>query len=108
MRLQLELQGFVSRKVATDARWRDVTVIFSGHEVPGEGEHKIMDFIRSEKMRPNYDSRTRHCLYGEPEVLCVPPFLFPIHPIHRSFLELFHLSPIRVYVCLFHCEMPHE
>lgn len=23
-----------------------------------------MDFIRSEKARPDYDSNTRHCLYG--------------------------------------------
>lgn len=23
-----------------------------------------MDFIRSEKIRPDYDANTRHCLYG--------------------------------------------
>jgi len=56
---------FVKHKLASDPKWKDLTIVFSGHDVPGEGEHKIMDFIRHEKHKPGYDPNTRHCIYGQ-------------------------------------------
>lgn len=63
-RLHQQLKYFVTYKVSTDRLWRKVTVILSGHETPGEGEHKIMDYIRYARSRPDHDPNTRHCLYG--------------------------------------------
>ena len=63
-RLHEQLKYFVTMKISTDSLWRNVKVILSGHETPGEGEHKIMDFIRHEKSLPGYDPNVRHCLYG--------------------------------------------
>lgn len=63
-RLHDVLQGFVIHKISTDPLWRGIRVYLSGHETPGEGEHKIMDFIRYEKSQPGYNPNTRHCLYG--------------------------------------------
>ncbi|KAL9624273.1 MAG: hypothetical protein Q9160_001520 [Pyrenula sp. 1 TL-2023] len=63
-RLTLQLKYFISRKVTEDADWQGVEVVLSGHEVPGEGEHKIMEYIRQAKAQLNYDPNVRHCLYG--------------------------------------------
>eukprot|EP00127_Corallochytrium_limacisporum_P006960 Clim_evm14s239 gene=Clim_evmTU14s239 len=64
VRLSAALRAFVTTKLNSDRQWREVQVIFSGHETPGEGEHKVMDYIRMVRMQPEYDPYTRHCLYG--------------------------------------------
>ncbi|XP_050991483.1 5'-3' exoribonuclease 1 isoform X1 [Labeo rohita] len=63
-RLQEQLKYFVHNKLSTDKSWQGVNVYLSGHETPGEGEHKIMEFIRSETTKPGHNPNTRHCLYG--------------------------------------------
>ncbi|KAM3961555.1 LOW QUALITY PROTEIN: 5'-3' exoribonuclease pacman [Aphomia sociella] len=63
-RLHEQLKYFVKLKMSTDPLWSKVKVILSGHETPGEGEHKIMDYIRWARSQPDYDPNTRHCLYG--------------------------------------------
>lgn len=63
-KLTQQLKYFISKKVSEDTDWQGVEVVLSGHEVPGEGEHKIMEYIRQAKAQPNYDPNVRHCLYG--------------------------------------------
>ena len=38
--------------------------MFSGSETPGEGEHKIVEYIRKNKVSSDYNPNTRHCVYG--------------------------------------------
>lgn len=63
-KLTQQLKYFVNKKVSEDLDWQGVEVVLSGHEVPGEGEHKIMEYIRQAKAQPGYDPNRRHCLYG--------------------------------------------
>lgn len=63
-RLQEALKYFVKSKISSNPIWQKCRVILSGHETPGEGEHKIMDYIRYLKASTDYDPNTRHCLYG--------------------------------------------
>ncbi|KAL7069106.1 XRN 5'-3' exonuclease domain-containing protein [Cryptosporidium serpentis] len=62
--LNRQLKFFVHYQIQNDPIWRDLEVILSGSDIPGEGEHKIMDYIRCIKSQPDYNNNTRHCLYG--------------------------------------------
>lgn len=48
-RCTAHIQHFLQRKVSEDPAWQNLTIIFSGPNVPGEGEHKILAFMREQK-----------------------------------------------------------
>jgi 5'-3' exonuclease len=59
------LEHFVKYKISTDPKWQNLSIIVSGPNVPGEGEHKIMDFIREQKASKDYNPNLRHCIMGQ-------------------------------------------
>ena len=63
-RLSEHLKFYVLKKQTEDPLWQRTTVILSGHEVRGEGEHKIMEHIRWARGEPGWDPNQTHCLYG--------------------------------------------
>ena len=44
--------------------WKGLTVIYSDSSVPGEGEHKILEFIRLQRTTEHYNANKSHCIYG--------------------------------------------
>eukprot|EP00633_Aureoumbra_lagunensis_P007238 CAMPEP_0197315814 /NCGR_PEP_ID=MMETSP0891-20130614/39599_1 /TAXON_ID=44058 ORGANISM="Aureoumbra lagunensis, Strain CCMP1510" /NCGR_SAMPLE_ID=MMETSP0891 /ASSEMBLY_ACC=CAM_ASM_000534 /LENGTH=1690 /DNA_ID=CAMNT_0042804961 /DNA_START=66 /DNA_END=5141 /DNA_ORIENTATION=+ len=64
-RVAVRLANFVKAKVAEGAEvWATINeIIVSGADVPGEGEHKIIQFIR--ERRPTFQTCERHCMYGQ-------------------------------------------
>jgi 5'-3' exoribonuclease 1 len=65
LRISSAIRYFIRKKLKEDPLWRNLSVIFSGPEVPGEGEHKIMQHIRDMRNQPEYRPNTRHCMYGQ-------------------------------------------
>jgi 5'-3' exoribonuclease 2 len=62
--LAASLRYWLAYKLNTDPMWAKMKVILSDSSVPGEGEHKIMEFIRSQRSSPDHDPNTKHVIYG--------------------------------------------
>jgi 5'-3' exonuclease len=58
------LHFYVQDRVAASKAWASLQVFVSDVTVPGEGEHKIMDFIRYARSLPDYNANMQHCVYG--------------------------------------------
>lgn len=59
-----QIKYFLDMKLNTDPLYQPLKIVYSDAGVPGEGEHKIMDYLRSFRSDPNYEPNTRHCIYG--------------------------------------------
>ncbi|KAL3479813.1 exoribonuclease 2 [Aspergillus californicus] len=62
--LAAALRYWIAYKLNTDPAWEKMKIIISDATVPGEGEHKIMEFVRSQRASPEHDPNTRHVMYG--------------------------------------------
>ncbi|ORD95032.1 XRN4 [Enterospora canceri] len=49
-RLDDYMNQLIKFKMSTDSAWKNKTVIYSNYKVPGEGEQKIMEYMRMHKM----------------------------------------------------------
>jgi 5'-3' exoribonuclease 2 len=46
-KLSADLQHYIYKRMNEDSAWKSIIVILSDANAPGEGEHKIMDFIQT-------------------------------------------------------------
>mmetsp|Transcript_6030 Transcript_6030/g.10449 ORF Transcript_6030/g.10449 Transcript_6030/m.10449 type:complete len:1181 (-) Transcript_6030:391-3933(-) len=58
------LRYYIAERINQNPAFKNVRVVLSDAQSPGEGEHKVMQFIRRQRAEPSYDPNTTHVLYG--------------------------------------------
>ncbi|TMW66177.1 hypothetical protein Poli38472_003942 [Pythium oligandrum] len=58
------MRFYIRDRINNNPAWKSIKVIFSDAGCPGEGEHKLMSYIRDQRAQPGYDPNQHHVLHG--------------------------------------------
>lgn len=70
------IDWFIRSMISFHPEWKNLEIVFSNEKVPGEGEHKIMQYIRS-----HGTSTETYCIYGLDADLMMLGMMLPVDKV---------------------------
>lgn len=87
------IDGYIKMMLSTSPEWQHLEVLFSNEKVAGEGEHKIMQYIK--QINKPYES---YCIYGLDADLIMLGMLLPVENVcifREMEYDVFHILEVR-------------
>lgn len=95
--LDAYLKQYIKHMVESDILWSNIQIYYSGVSVPGEGEHKIMDFIRKSIKSDDFKNG-QHLIHGNDAdlVFIINIYLIELLVVYYKniYLKTFYLKGI--------------
>lgn len=98
------MDKYLEKQLEESELWKNLKVVFSSSSEAGEGEHKIMKFIRDQRRCPDYQPNTRHAVFGQDADLILlsllthePHFLLIREDMETKSYEDFIILDIRIF-----------
>lgn len=85
----------IRREIEQNDTWKRCEVVYSPHTVPGEGEHKILDYIRG--MSDEQKENETHCIWGPDGDLFMLTLSSHIKEMYLFRNDQFNFGYFRVY-----------
>eukprot|EP00636_Phaeomonas_parva_P014751 CAMPEP_0118859926 /NCGR_PEP_ID=MMETSP1163-20130328/5958_1 /TAXON_ID=124430 /ORGANISM="Phaeomonas parva, Strain CCMP2877" /LENGTH=661 /DNA_ID=CAMNT_0006793567 /DNA_START=21 /DNA_END=2002 /DNA_ORIENTATION=+ len=63
-KLAIFLRYYILDRCNKNPAWKNIKVVFSDANEPGEGEHKIMNYIRAQRSHAGYEPNQKHVIHG--------------------------------------------
>eukprot|EP00501_MAST-03F_sp_TOSAG23-6_P000686 GSMAST32.ASY1.ANO1.713.1 assembled CDS len=63
-KLSEHLRWYCHDRLTNNPNWKHLKIVLSDARCPGEGEHKIMQYIRQQRAQPGYNPNEKHILHG--------------------------------------------
>lgn len=89
------IDGYIKMMLSTSPEWQHLEVLFSNEKVAGEGEHKIMQYIK--QIDKPYES---YCIYGLDADLIMLGMLLPVENVcifREMEYDVFHILEVRAF-----------
>lgn len=89
------IDGYIKTMISTSPEWQNLEVVFSNEKVAGEGEHKIMQYIK--KLDKPYET---YCIYGLDADLIMLGMLLPVTHVsifREMEYDVFHILNIELF-----------
>ena len=91
------LKYYIATRLSSDPAWKKLKIIYSSHRSPGEGEQKVMDYLRESIREGTFNKNHRNLIFGNDADFILLTLLLEYTNIDIMYHETFFQSDVEIH-----------